>query len=505
MTKDQIKELRFWRVELDDNNNLRKITINQLQFCQFLRHYGFIRHTIQGEDAFYKIINERIIKPVTITEMQDFVFDWIEALDKIEDFDVEPVDNFPAILSNKVLTGITVYFNKQKLNWLRPDKPLEFNKDTLTSKFLYYKNGYVEITKQGPRLRDYDTLQNYIWASQLLSRSIDLKAKIESNNVADFMFKVSEMGNPEYQGRYFSLQTITGYLLHDFFDYKLKMPLFTDSTVGDDDTSNGRTGKTLYGRLIGHMVSDRINDPTIKAFVEIGMKDFKADDKHKWSRVGHDSKLVALNDLKPYFNMDILYNAITDGMQVDRKNKDPFLTMCKLLATSNKTVRIEGRSSADRVVEFEFTDYFNDTKTPEMEYGEWFFRDWNTKDWNDYDLTMIKAITAFMKNDCKIDKPTAINLNERKLREHTSHEFLEFIREIEMIGTQVELDKNKLFTDFKSKYQDFEKDNRFTQRRFTTWIKQYMNLSDHLENWDSDKSQYRTKEASYYVFRIKSN
>jgi hypothetical protein len=163
-----------------------------------------------------------------------------------------------------------------------------------------------------------------------------------------------------------------GYYLHQYTEYKLKALVLTDGS-SEADEANGRTGKTLFCRLIGHMVSADPQDPTIKSYVEINGKDFDPRDKHKYGKAGPDTKLLILNDLKPYFKLDPIYNDITDFQTVDKKNMQPFNIRAKMILTKNRTLNLQGSSDRDRVLEFEFSDYFGENRTPEQEFGHWFF------------------------------------------------------------------------------------------------------------------------------------
>jgi hypothetical protein len=301
----------------------------------------------------------------------------------------------------------------------------------------------------------------------------------------------------EKQDRLRALEIAIGYYIHDFTDYKLKSLLLTDSSISADSEANGRTGKTLFCRLVGYMVSADPLDPAIKSYIEVNGKDFKSDDKHKYSQANIDTKLVVINDLRRNFDPDAVYNDITEGITIDKKNQQPMKARVKMILTTNKTVKMDGASSRDRFVEFEFSDFFSDTKTPEDVFNHWFFRDWSDSQWNDYDRYMINAVHKFFMNGAKLEQPSQINLNERKLIESTSAEFIEWIREMWKPIPGAEYDKNMWFNNFKFEYPDFDK---LKQATFTKWIKYYGNLGKEYSKWDNNRNQGRTGDMRWYKF-----
>lgn len=492
-----IEKLRFWTTKLDDNDNLKDIKINQLHFCRFLSAGGFVRLEIAGTTTFAQIINGNILRQVPIHAMQDYAFDWVN------DLDPDYLDYYALtadLLNNKIITGVSTYFNERKLHYLKPEKEIVMNRDSYHAKFLYYQNGFVEVRENGAELKPYTRLDGMIWENQILNRSINLKQSIKNKNVQNFLWYVSTGGDAALESRFFSLQTIAGYLLHDFYEYKLKLPLFTDSTVSEDNEANGRTGKTLFNRLLSRMIADRVDDGMSKIFVEMPMKEFNTNEKHKYGRIGHDTKLVVYNDLKRNFDMDILYNNIVDGILVQAMYQDPFMTMVKQAATTNKTVRIEGGSSRDRVVEFEFSDYFNENRTPEMVFKQWFFRDWSVSDWNDFDLTMIGCIRQFFANKCTIAAPAQINLNIRKLKEQTHPSFIDYV---ETEWKPIPEQKYYIKTHF-DKFRDFEPElaeaKWFVQAKFTRWVQLYMNLTEQWKDYTKATNKGRDRDGAYFLF-----
>ncbi|MGR3221376.1 MAG: hypothetical protein ACUZ8H_16390 [Candidatus Anammoxibacter sp.] len=495
---EEILECQFWHAVRSDETKIIKITINQLLFCKFLYNEGFRRFDIEDDSIFIRIIDNRIIKPVTITEIQDFVFSWLNNLP----INVDGEGLTPDQITEKVLKGVGFYFNKQKLNYLKPQRgELEFNRDTIDSKFVYYQNGFILVTAKDVKFKPYSKLVGYIWYSQVLQRDFKIDQIHKGRDVVnDFIGFIAGKG---YR-RALDLKIAVGYFLHDFTQYKLKALLLTDSGTGENGEANGRTGKTLFCHLIGYMVSSNPFDTRFKTYVEINGKDFDPRDKYKYSKCSVDTKLIILNDLKRGFDVDLIYNDITEGVLVDKKNMQPFNITPKIILTTNKTIELEGASSYDRFIEFELSEFFSDTHTPDVEFKQWFFRDWEKSNWNAYDKAMINCIQLFFKNDSKLNKPTQINLNERKLKDNTAPEFMEFIREVWKPRLNTPYDKTFEYNDFKEHFPDFD-NQKFTQRKFSAWIKKFCDYTDMIDNFKKDTHEQRTSQGTFYIFYSKGD
>src|SRR5699024_10551609 len=108
------------------------------------------------------------------------------------------------------------------------------NEDTQSEAYFYYTNKCVKITKDKIELLDYTELKNhYVWKESILTCPINLLdfADDQENNIwAKFLFNVCDQDNERLQ----SLTCIIGYLMHKYYEGKLKAIVFTDSRISDD-------------------------------------------------------------------------------------------------------------------------------------------------------------------------------------------------------------------------------------------------------------------------------
>ena len=276
--------------------------------------------------------------------------------------------------------------------------------------------------------------------------------------------------------------------MHNFTDCKLHAVILTDSRISNDDEPNGRTGKTLWGRGLGHIMN--ADERTSRVFTEISGKDFRPDNKFKFSKASMDTQVIHVNDIYNKYNIENSFNDITEGIEVDKKNEKPFRIQPKFILSTNKTIKIDGESAKDRVIQFEFADYYSSTFSPEDEFKHWFFRDWSEDQWCAFDLFMISCVHEYFMHG--LIKPTEINLTLRTLRDHTSQDFINFMedcfssdglqvvysiggneqRDIIKINYKEKVLKKALFESFIRSYNDWN-NPKFKQRDFTLWVRSY--------------------------------
>lgn len=487
-TKESVQSKFIFWYEIKDIEGITKdVKIDNLILIEMLYFNNFRRFDIDQSSIFIKLENNRIIKQTNITEITDFVFDYIDEL---------PEELPKQMIKRKLLTGVTTYFNEKKLYLLKPKEPIVLQKDTIDSKFIYFLNGFLKITRKEIVFLSYNNLTGYIWINEIIQREYVKPPENESKNFVKKFFTL--VAGPK---RFNDLCIAAGYYTHDFYDYKLSSLVITDSGISEDNEANGRTGKTLFCKIIAGVISSNPNDTSIRTYVEVNAKDFDSKAQFKYSACGIETKLIVLNDLRRNFDVDCLFNDVTEGIDVNKKGLAAFKIRTKIILTTNKTIKIEGDSAKDRFLEFEFTNYFSASHTPENEFKHWFFRDWNNEDYCRYYLFMAQCTQLYFANNLKLNAPSQISLNKRKLRENTAPEFLEWIENLMPVSNREYL-KTELFTSFITFAPDFN-EPKFKQRKFSEWLKNYCNFSDHLMNYRKDENERRTATATYFKFIAK--
>lgn len=522
------KTFMFFTEKVVVNAKTNKVTfkgvdIQLTKFVQLIEHFGFTRYSTNEQDGnkdgfrFVRLM-ENIINEVEIEEIKDFIEDFI-----IKDFDYQNSDcehTDAQILREHLYQNMTKVFNKSLFARARTNSKIIINKDTATECFLYFKNGFVRVTKEKYELLTFDKMNGSVWQKQMLERDFAVKellfeqAEITNDNTdnidwdksfskdrplgdyADFIWKISG----EKKQRFVSMCSIIGYLLHDFYDYKLKCIFLTDSSV--TETSDGRTGKTLSMQMLGHT----------RSYCEVNGKQFDQGDQRKYETADLSTQILHVNDLthkgKYKFDFELMFNDITEGYQVRQMFKSPFRQRSKIVISSNKTIFVQGSSMRDRILEFEVSAFFGEQLSPVQYYGKWMGKGWNESDWISFDNFLCFCVQNFFTNG--LVNPESINLEARVLLNSTSREFLDFMNDMvdsinnislpweqyptiqgnvfesegKITLSDFRFDKNLLMKRFTTLNPDF--DNKFfSQKKFTDWLRKYaklqMNIATPLE------------------------
>jgi hypothetical protein len=462
ITENIIDCYKFWYSKIVNKQGEIEWKIDHLKFIEFLRFSGFRRYDINENYIFIKI-EQRIIEIITVHRIMDEVIIYINSIDELH-LDIDGITRDE--LKSKFYTSPAIFFNDKKLSMLGVQSNLVMNADTKENGFIYYENGFVKCSADGSEILSYEKLDGYVFKDQIKKRKF--RKDTDDGMFRNFVFNISGKNEQRFK----SLQTMIGYLLHSFYETKMKAVNLTDSSISDN--AEGRTGKTLLGHAISF----------IKNVAEISGKDFDPTNKHKYSAAKIDSQIVFLNDLQKRFNFESLFNDISDAITIDRKNMQPFTIRAKMLIAANDTFRIEGASAKDRVIEFELADHYNADYSPEDEFGVWFFRDWNEIEWLSFDNFMINCLSLYLKEG--VIEADPINLDKRKQIQYTNQDFVEFLDEKilnEELKRGFDYDKTMLHTEFLEKYPEFKEDRWFKRTaNFTKSLKTYANFSPELKS-----------------------
>lgn len=453
--------IKFFTPSFDKDGELKDIRIEYTKWIEVLYRLGIRRFDIDKNFIFVRI-NNQIVEEVSVTHIQDIFINYLEKLpEKLGEGVTREA------LISKFYRNPSHYFCESRFNLLRPKEQFDFAADTKDNCLIYFRNGFVSCDSNGYTLNDYANLKGLIWKNQIVDNdftelNFTSLTPVQRGEFSHFIYNIC---NNDYD-RYESLLTIIGYLMHSHFVGKLKAVIFTDSKISN--APNGRTGKTLLGQALGYL----------KKYSEINGKDFDPTNKHKYQEVNLDTQIVHLNDVRKNFDFETLFNDITEGIVVDKKNVKPFKVKAKIIVSTNKTIKVEGASGKDRAIEFEFADYYNEDFSPETEFGHWFFRDWSNDEWAKFYNLLLYSICLYFKKGLIVASP--VNLNKRKLLETTNEDFVEFmdsqVRE-GLIKAGIEYDKKELLERFLSENPEYLEVKSFKQRRFTDFLRAYSKYS----------------------------
>lgn len=484
-------ETPFFRVKRNQNLDVTDVIILQAGFVALLRSLGFRKYDV-GEGFIVIRIQDNIIEQYQPHQLRGFIVRYFHNLDEEELSEFEcPKD----LLIEKLHRALGTLTTEEKLSLLFDlDGQEEINivSDTIDTAFFFYENSFVEVTKDGVTLKPYKELNGFVWKDQILKRKfIKQKPEVwETGHYYQFATNVSDNykkpdGTDNNPNRFASFITITGYCLHKYFNTKLKMPIFMDARVSEHP--EGRSGKSLHCKAIRQMLNA---DPENgKQCIVIDGKTFDPENRFKYEDLHVSTRVFVMDDIKRGLQIELFFNSIVDGFMRERKGeKEKVRIWCKPILTLNYTLQIHGGSARDRVVEFEFADYYSADKTPEMVHGCWFFRDWEETEWAKFDNFMLICVSDYLR--AGIIMPDTINLEARKLRDETAPEFISWMED-QTFEHEKPLDKREMFEKFGNVGDDGKvRTSGFhwlKQRQFTSWLRLW--------------AQYRPEFAGYKEFR----
>jgi len=432
---------RFWYIL----NNKAQLNVSDL--LELLEEEGFGKILIDKTALFVKV-TENIVSEVNSIIIKDFILAYIEKEIK--------KSRTKKLVKEKVISSASRLFSDATLECLQTFN-LKLQKDAKDKSYFYYKNCFVEVSKDKTNVKPYNELNGMVWENQRMDRKF---SRGDSNTVfAKFLVNVCDGDDKRYN----SLVTAIGYLLHRYKNPTVtKAIIFIDEMLSEN--AFGRSGKGLVANAIKQM----------RSLLKEDGKNFKFDNSFAFQKITLDTEILFFDDVDKKFQFERLFSIITEGIDVERKNKNkiniPFEDSPKILISTNYSVQGSDGSSKDRQFVVEFADHYNDRHKPIDEFYKNFFVEWNDEEYLQFDNFMIECSQYYLRNGLK--EYAYVNLIKKQLIDESCTEFEEYIKDVEL---GIEHNKKNLFNQFKETYEDYSK---MRQNTFTKWTKVYANLYD---------------------------
>lgn len=440
------------------------VKISHHDFKLFLQEEGFAKYypNVVGKHTLIRVKNGNVIQAIEDWQVKDYVLKYLT--DNFDDFG-KPVFNY--------FSENTKYFKDDFLSFLDP-KEILFNKDTIDTAFLYYKNCAVEISPDKIKKINYEDLQGYVWENQIIQREYSEAGKYDDAVFKKFIENVSS-GD---KGRFAAIVSAIGYLLHSFKNSSNnKAVILNDETISDDP--NGGSGKGLFAKGISLM----------KKMSTIDGKNFSFEKSFAYQTVSPDTQVLFFDDVKRNFVFENLFSVITEGIVIEKKNKDalfiPIDRSPKILISTNYTIGGASGSHNRRKFELEFSAHYNELHTPLDDFNHMFFDEWSSEEWERFDSFMVKCLQIYLLNG--LQRSEFKNLYQRKFIKETCMEFFEFAIENDGILHNERVSKSGIFDTFRDEYPDTKK--WLGQKTFLKFIKNYAKFVNC--EYAEGNSQYR--------------
>tara|TARA_R110002074_G_scaffold130705_2_gene272582 strand:- start:16932 stop:19358 length:2427 start_codon:yes stop_codon:yes gene_type:complete len=426
------------------------IKIEHIDFKRFLEDNGFYKYCPEGGKnyVFVKVTNN-LIDHTSEKEIKDFILDYLLESDD------SSIYNFFA--------DSVRYFREEFLTLLATID-IYFVEDTKDTSYLYYLNCSIRISKTGVTIIDYLDLGGYVWKDHVINRNFTL-CEIDDCHFATF---IGNICNNE-EARTATMESTIGYMMHGYKNLSYCPAVILNDEVISDNPEGG-TGKGLFMNALSHM----------KKLVVIDGKAFAFERSFPYQLVSADTQILCFDDVKKNFDFERLFSVVTEGLTLEKKNKDaikiPFEKSPKIGITTNYAIKGAGNSFARRKWELELHQHYNKFHTPLMEFGKHFFADWDDTDWCKFDNFMVYCLQGYLNTGLVESK--FINLDIRQLSAATSHDFIEWCGLLKGTEANNWIDpdtknyKQDIYLDFITEYPDYGPKAKLTISRtlFYKWL-----------------------------------
>jgi len=518
-------------LEIDERRFLMKLKSTQgFEFEKDnktkLVYFGFYTYTVSADEndmIFIQLKNGKM-KKISINYMKRTFFQYIRLLKPIE-YEGYSENGQPwtkLITANDIelllLKKVTMLFEEKRLI-LFPDKQIQLLQDTIDKHYTFFKNCYVVSDRNGYKTFEYEQLkEGYVWDDAVLDRDFH-EPKGQGPGVFEkFVHDISgnEWKMDENKSylqesiRYKSLLVSGGYMLHNFTDMQRKAVILTQGRISEDDTAEGREGKTLFVESLGRYMLNKNPDES-KTYIYVPGKDLKSDDKHKWQDLELNTTCVLYDDPPSWINFEDLYNLAERAFKVEKKRQENMYIKSRIFITTNRPLDRDSGSSKARSCVIELDSIYHADYTPVDKYEHYFFRDWKgdkQEEWNKFSKYVLGSmLPAYFKNNNKLLEPPSKNLyrNELLQKARRLSGSMEIVFWLDHLSRGDD-DNEPYFKpsesystkDLYSKLMEDRdyKDNKKLKRNFTKIIKAYFDKEG--------ISVEQTRDATGTVFYIKS-
>ncbi len=261
----------------------------------------------------------------------------------------------------------------------------EIIRDTIDTAYKFYKNCFIQITKEGITQMDYETIaDNLVWEDKVMKRDWS-DEKPESCKYTEYLRLAIGLSD--------QLSKVVGYLAHDHKDENTGY-IITLTELCIDPKNGGGSGKNIFGNLLRHS--------TTVCTVPGDQVQFNEKFLQSWN----DERVLFIPDVPKRFNYAFLKEISTGHGIVKKMYRDERTVapqdMPKLLINTNFSFDVSDGGLKRRIIPIEFTDFFTRCGGVDAHFGCLFPAGWSTEDWHGFDHYIAEAIIAYFKCNGKL-------------------------------------------------------------------------------------------------------
>lgn len=460
---------------------------------ELLKSMGYIRVSEIGRDEIliYRIVNG-VMKSVNIKSDTVSIF-------------MAMIKGHPkeSVLANEL------HKKRASVNnvWLMFEgTPYDLQMDTKDTVYRAYANGVAKITKGKLEFEivNYDKLKLFIETESM--KHVIEHFDIQKRKMGNFekFFRCAIVGHDreeltEKEAKdVLAFYSVIGYLLSNFKDLALNKAIIFSDAGADDVNRNGRRGKTLIIQAL------RMFTPTIMK----GGSEFDPNYRHVHAGTESIHKLYFIDDAPRNFNYHALYTNISGGISAERKGTKaveiPYSHSPKFVITTNWVVprNNDEASTIARFAEYQLSNFFNASHTPQDYFNETFFQDWNKEEWQLFHEFILTCIMVFLNNGL-------IEIEYSKEADNYFAYFSNSVVEEEMQRIMNEMRTKTEFTvtDFLREHSKEELykykpifNSRNARDRINVWIEYHKSNWKYNKQWKKWENNINVKDAKNSPF-----
>lgn len=473
--QEKINATLFWK-----KNKLGHVLIDNDILTKWYTDNKIFRYMINEKDWIMIKDNRCHVSEISIAEIKGYIREYMMQ-------NAKDCDDF---VKSQVMRKLNKeYLKDDMLEWLKPQS-INWLRDSRHTAYFFYQNTWIEIDKDGVQcIEANDKVGGYIWQDQIINRNfklIDNADTFQESEFCRFIWNITTGVTPTkyvtldpdiqelYNQRFHAMCRTIGYILHNFKDpANPRAVILTDEVISENP--EGGVGKGVFLKGLGK----------IKNMVTMDGKSFNHSKSFLWQRVTLSTQIIALEDVMRFFDFEKQFSMITEGIEVEKKNKDsfyiPYEESPKLIITSNYVIQGTGASHERRRIEIELKQYYKPNFSPRDEFGHNLYDDWTPEEWNLFDNFMMWCVQQYLLHG--VAKPENKNLSLKKLKNHVPETFIEWFKLKEIIHDEF-YELGTICNEFRAIDHDSSK---VTNRKISGWIKAYCDYW----NWE-----YFTKTAS---------
>ena len=403
----------FWEV-----NEKGGITIIRHKLLEFLsENGGYFIYFYDKKSTIYKLVKvqDGFVEEADTEQLKKFIKEYIQGLPNSFD-GITPHD-----LLECVYKGANLYFSDSLLEFMQRID-LKILKDTPTEAFYPFRNGVLKVTAEKKELLTYGELGVHVWKSRVIDFNIDIDESIDWDGVEFNRFIQKICGN-DIDRQIYVVQII-GYILHGYKDQTRPYAVILAEET-EKDKEGGGTGKGIFYKAISKMLD----------VVFIDGKNFKLDKSFAFQRVELSTQLIVIEDCRKNVDFEGFYSHLTEGITVEKKNKDelyiPYKDAAKFGFTTNYTITLKGNHGKRRGKVIEFSNFFNPKNTPLDFFGHQMFDGWDKDEWNRFYNMMAECVQAYLKEGIS-DQYNSDSMKRKQVKLNYGEEFFDYFEEIKI-------------------------------------------------------------------------